>query len=93
MRRSLSKLWPAMLPVAALAPNLALAGPPAAGGQYKLPIETIWQFGEREKLCARWTDGCRICLRSAGGVVSCSNVGIACLPEQLRCTSRLSGTK
>ena len=35
--------------------------------------------------CTAWTDGCRACGKGPAGV-SCSNVGIACLPSQPRCT-------
>jgi hypothetical protein len=35
--------------------------------------------------CTAWTDGCRTCGRNPDGV-SCSNVGIACLPSEPRCT-------
>ena len=38
--------------------------------------------------CLEWTDGCRICQRTAGGEVSCSNVGIACVPKTEECTRR-----
>ncbi len=35
--------------------------------------------------CTAWTDGCRTCGKNADGV-SCSNVGVACLPSEPRCT-------
>jgi hypothetical protein len=35
--------------------------------------------------CTAWTDGCRTCGRNPDGVY-CSNVGIACLPSEPRCT-------
>ena len=38
--------------------------------------------------CLEWTDGCRVCQRAAGGEVSCSNVGIACVPKEEQCTRR-----
>jgi len=38
--------------------------------------------------CLEWTDGCRVCQRAAGGEVSCSNVGIACVPKPEECTRR-----
>ncbi len=38
--------------------------------------------------CLEWTDGCRICKRdAAGGQASCSNVGIACVPKAVNCTT------
>jgi hypothetical protein len=38
--------------------------------------------------CLEWTDGCRVCQRAANGEVSCSNVGIACVPKAEECTRR-----
>jgi hypothetical protein len=35
--------------------------------------------------CLEWSDGCRTCQRPAGGDVTCSNVGIACVPKQSQC--------
>jgi hypothetical protein len=35
--------------------------------------------------CTAWTDGCRSCGSGAGGVF-CSNIGIACVPSEPRCT-------
>jgi hypothetical protein len=34
--------------------------------------------------CAVWTDRCVICQRD-GGVVACSNIGIACQPQAMLC--------
>ena len=34
--------------------------------------------------CAVWTDRCVICQRDAG-VVSCSNIGVACQPQAMLC--------
>ena len=36
--------------------------------------------------CLEWTDGCRVCQRAANNEVSCSNVGIACVPKAEECT-------
>jgi hypothetical protein len=36
--------------------------------------------------CLEWTDGCRVCARQKDGSEACSNVGIACLPREARCT-------
>jgi hypothetical protein len=51
---------------------------------------TIHAFGERDKLCAAWTDECRICRRN-GAEIACSNISIACQPKDIRCTSRTGG--
>jgi len=38
--------------------------------------------------CLEWTDGCRTCQKLAPDNMPCSNVGIACVPEQPRCLRR-----
>jgi hypothetical protein len=39
--------------------------------------------------CLEWTNGCRVCQReAANSEVSCSNVGIACVPKKQECTRR-----
>ena len=43
-------------------------------------------FGEREKLCLAWSDGCVTCLRSESGGAVCSNIGISCQPKDIQCT-------
>jgi hypothetical protein len=35
--------------------------------------------------CREWSDGCRTCQRAPDGEVSCSNVGIACVPKVMQC--------
>ena len=37
--------------------------------------------------CREWSDGCRSCQKAADGDVSCSNVGIACVPKAMQCTA------
>jgi hypothetical protein len=37
--------------------------------------------------CREWSDGCRTCQRGADGAVSCSNIGIACVPKAATCTA------
>jgi hypothetical protein len=43
--------------------------------------------------CREWTDGCRTCVRAADGVVSCSNIGIACTPKAAACTASDTPTR
>jgi hypothetical protein len=55
------------------------------------PIETqqpaavhevdIFSYGEVDKTCMRWTDGCRNCSRGSGPMPDCGNIGIACQPQ------------
>ncbi|HVT55525.1 MAG TPA: hypothetical protein VHD34_05705 [Xanthobacteraceae bacterium] len=37
-------------------------------------------------VCLEWTDDCRVC-SARDKTLACSNIGIACLPKQWRCTS------
>ena len=41
----------------------------------------IFNYGDVDKTCTRWTDGCRNCSRSTGQMPDCSNIGIACQPQ------------
>ena len=33
-----------------------------------------------DRACREWTNGCRVCERTANGEFNCSNIGIACQP-------------
>ena len=41
----------------------------------------IFSYGEIDKTCMRWTDGCRNCSRGSGSLPDCGNIGIACQPQ------------
>lgn len=47
-------------------------------------------YGDFDKTCVSWTDGCRICVRSSGKDFWCSNVSITCREEKVVCRSRRS---
>ena len=80
--------------VFAVAALLALAGPASATD---LPLKPARPapaapakaapFAAPTAACLEWTDGCRVCQRT-NGEVSCSNVGIACVPKTEECTRR-----
>jgi hypothetical protein len=70
---------PPAAPSPSAAPPTELDGPaplpqPGAGGSIQSGLPG----------CAAWTDRCVICQRD-GGVVACSNIGIACQPQPLMC--------
>jgi hypothetical protein len=45
----------------------------------------IQRYGEHDKLCLVWSDGCVNCSREGG----CSNIGIACQPKkEITCIQR-----
>jgi hypothetical protein len=46
-------------------------------------------YGRQDKDCLEWSDTCVICVRAqSGGDYSCSNIGIACQPKEVRCMRR-----
>ena len=64
------------------------SGPPeqAAPGDVN-----IFNYGDVDKTCIQWTDGCRNCSRGTGQLPNCSNIGIACQPQdKVTCFGRTS---
>ena len=49
---------------------------------------SIQAYGDRDKTCQQWIDGCRACGRGNDGAPVCSNIGIACQPASVQCTTR-----
>jgi hypothetical protein len=50
----------------------------------------VQSYGRHNMGCMVWTDGCVNCVRQkSGGDFSCSNIGIACQPKEIECTSRI----
>ena len=45
-------------------------------------------YGDADKTCQEWTDGCRTCQRSDAGEPVCPNIGIACQPKAITCSRR-----
>ena len=45
-------------------------------------------YGDNDKTCQEWTDGCGTCTRSDAGATVCPNIGIACQPKPIACTRR-----
>ena len=45
-------------------------------------------YGDHDKLCLAWNDGCATCQRDAAAGATCSNIGIACQPKEIACTKR-----
>ena len=50
-------------------------------------------YGDSEKTCQEWTDGCRTCQRSDAGEPICPNIGIACQPKAITCVRRAEEKK
>ena len=55
---------------------------PAAAHRAEIHLHN---YGEFDKVCMAWTDGCRNCNRDGG----CSNIGIACQPKEVTCLQHL----
>jgi hypothetical protein len=51
---------------------------------------SIRDFGDYDKVCSEWTDGCRGCRRIDATTIDCSNIGIACQPKAIQCTAPAS---
>ncbi len=49
-------------------------------------VKAVQAFGDTDRICAEWTDGCVICLRETS---ACSLPGIACQPKTVTCTKAL----
>jgi hypothetical protein len=46
----------------------------------------VQAYGRQDKDCLEWNDTCVSCVRAqSGGDYSCSNIGIACQPKEVRC--------
>ena len=50
-------------------------------------------YGDNDKTCQEWTDGCGACTRSDAGEAVCPNIGIACQPGPIACTRRAEPPK
>jgi hypothetical protein len=50
-------------------------------------------YGDRDRTCAEWTDGCMTCQRAENGDPVCSNIGIACQPKAITCAKRSEPAK
>ena len=49
----------------------------------------VQEYGSRNKDCLEWSDSCVNCVRAQSGEnFSCSNIGIACQPKEVRCNKR-----
>jgi len=60
--------------------QLWMQQPPAAEQAVSSDVN-IFNYGDVDKTCIHWTDGCRNCSRGAGQLPNCSNIGIACQPQ------------
>ena len=50
-------------------------------------VPSAASFGDRDRSCAEWTDGCVVCQR-VDGEPMCSMPGIACVRGAIQCLRR-----
>jgi hypothetical protein len=48
-------------------------------------VPSVQSYGDSNKSCTFWTDGCVTCKRDEKVEPACSNIGIACQPKGIRC--------
>ena len=51
---------------------------------------SIAAFGDHDRSCAEWSDGCVVCRRDGHGP-ACSTPGIACVRGPVQCLKRAGG--
>jgi hypothetical protein len=79
----------AILIAAALALSASAQTPPDPATEEA----SLHGYGDNDKACQEWTDGCRTCVRSDAGEPLCPNIGIACQPKAISCTKRVEEKK
>ena len=67
------------------------ASPPAPDARAE--EASLHGYGDADKTCQEWTDGCRTCQRSEAGEPVCPNIGIACQPKAIACVRRAEEKK
>ena len=78
--------WPT-IPASSADPAETNSATQSPSGSSRLtPRElTVFDYGNNNKTCVAWSDGCVTCRRINGEQGQCSNVGIACQPGEVRC--------
>jgi hypothetical protein len=64
-------------------PNTPPLRPPAA------EVTSVHIWGQANKSCAEWTNGCAVCARDEAGDFACSTPGIACQPKAVACSRQI----
>ena len=81
-------LFAAFSLLAALAADKPLPRAAAPTGDVSLP-----GYGDTNKTCQEWSDGCRTCVRQEGGEPACSNIGPTCQPVKISCARQSAPAK
>ncbi len=87
-RLAVAPLFVAFSLLAALAADKPVPRATAPAGDV-----TLQGYGDTNKTCQEWTDGCRTCVRQEGGEPGCSNIGPACQPAKINCARQSTPAK
>jgi hypothetical protein len=49
---------------------------------------SVQGYGDHDKTCTSWTDGCVNCKTGPNDTIACSNTGLACQPQAIACLVR-----
>lgn len=55
----------------------------------KPEVRTLESYGQSDRACREWTDGCAVCRRQKDDAPGCSLPGIACQPTAVACKGAL----
>jgi hypothetical protein len=85
----LTAMWFKLLGTAVAIILMAREAAPAELTPGQASADWTQSYGQRNKDCLEWTDTCVNCVRAQSGEnFSCSNIGIACQPKEVRCNRR-----
>jgi len=69
----------------------AIEAAPAEQMSDQLSNDWVQSYGRHHKRCLEWNDTCVNCVRDQfGSDYSCSNIGIACQPQRVKCVKRVN---
>jgi hypothetical protein len=82
-------MWFKLLGTAVAIILMAREAAPAELTAGQASADWMQSYGQHNKDCLEWTDTCVNCVRAQSGEnFSCSNIGIACQPKEVRCNRR-----
>jgi hypothetical protein len=86
---SRAKWWCVLGGASSLIVLTALEAAPAELRPGQAAADWAQEYGSDNKDCLEWSDTCVNCVRAQTGEnFSCSNIGIACQPKEVRCNRR-----
>jgi hypothetical protein len=83
-------MWWTLAGVACVIVLTAFEAAPAELMSDQLSNDWVQSRGRHNKHCLEWNDTCVNCVRDqSGGDYNCSNIGIACQPQTVKCVKRV----